>query len=162
MSVSAVSHSMNASYPKYLENKRRTGAYITMASGTLGTSVAALHFLKTPFAKKNPWLLATGAALSLLGGIFGVSQMSSASKEIKKNSEQVAGATNLEYTPEKDTVDLNRTDDKNDRYKKFMNHMIMSNPVYNPLGANVHALNPTIDSTPIDSPIAKYMVDKNK
>ena len=157
MSVSAVSHSMNASYPKYLENKRRTGAYITMASGTLGTSVAALHFLKTPFAQRNPWLLATGAALSLLGGIIGVSQMSSASKEIKKHSEQVAGATNLEYTPEKDTVALAKADDKDERAKRYMNHLIMSNPVYNPFGANIHALNPTIDATPLDSPIAKQM-----
>ena len=167
MSVSPISvnsHSMNASYPKYLENKKRVAAYGLMVSGTLGTSVAALHFLKAPIAKKNPWLLATGAVISLLGTVISASKFSSASDEIKKmqkHSQEVVEVKNLEYAPESDSVVVNKKEDeKKERHERAINYMIMSNPVYNPTGAYAHAINPNAKSLPIDSPIAKYMIDK--
>ena len=160
MSISAVStnsYSMNASYPKYVENKKRSGTLLLMGSGTLGVGVAALHFSKSSFAKKNPWLLATGAALSLLGTVVGVSNLSSASKDIKNlanQSQQAVETKNLEYAPEKDTLSINKKNEEQERAKQAINHMAMSNPLINPTGYLVHATNPTVETSPLDSPVS--------
>lgn len=86
MSVSAVSHTTNASYPKNLESKKYAGALLAVSSGTLGASIAALNLSKSPVAKKNPLLLGIGAIVSMLGGIIGLTQACNAVKEMQKYS----------------------------------------------------------------------------
>ena len=74
----------NASYPKYLENQRKSGAFLALTGGTLGTSTFALKLAKNSFALKNPKLLLGAAILGFAASIFGINTMGSATKELKK------------------------------------------------------------------------------
>ena len=43
-----------------------------------------------------------------------------------------------------------------------MNHAMLTNPVLNPMGFCQHALSPNSDPNALDSPIVKYVIDKNR
>lgn len=49
------------------------------------------------------------------------------------------------------------------RAQEFMNRLYLTNPVFNPLGAGYHLFHPNSKAgdSPFDSPIVKYVVDKN-
>lgn len=73
----------NANYPKYIERKRQNAAFMGLASGTLGTSIAALHLTKNKVALKHPVLMAVCATTAFLGTMFGITQLSSLSKQME-------------------------------------------------------------------------------
>ena len=140
MSISPVTtnySTCDASYIKYQQQRKRNAGLLLIGSGTLGVSAAVLHFTKSPIAKNHPWLLATGAALSLLGTVIGTSGLTSATKEIKK------AASNQDCEKNNDA--------EVERSKQAINHMINSNPMLNPTGYISHAANPALDTQPTDS-----------
>lgn len=82
--VNNIGQTYNASYPKYLEKRRNNGAFLALSGGTLGTSAVALKLVNNSFALKNPKLLLGAAIVAFAASIFGISEMGSSTKELKK------------------------------------------------------------------------------
>ena len=82
--IGNLTQTYNANYPKYLEKQRKSGAFLALSGGTLATSAAALKLINNSFALKNPKLLLGVAILGFAASIFGISEMGSSTKELKK------------------------------------------------------------------------------
>ena len=82
--IGNLTQTYNANYPKYLEKQRKSGAFLALSGGTLATSAVALQLVKNSFALKNPKLLLGAAILGFAASIFGISEMGSSTKELKK------------------------------------------------------------------------------
>lgn len=150
----------NANYPKYIERKRQNAAFMGLASGTLGTSIAALHLTKNKVALKHPVLMAVCATTAFLGTMFGITQLSSLSKQMEvfnpgKNA--LIKDQNQGKAVQNDTVENSKNQEKEERAKRTINYFVKSNPVLNPLGAFGYQVNPNLESTPLDSPIVDVL-----
>lgn len=150
----------NANYPKYIERKRKNAAFMGLASGTLGTSIAALHLTKNKVALKHPVLMAVCATTAFLGTMFGITQLSSLSKQMEvfnpgKNA--LIKDQNQGKAVQNDTVENSKNQEKEERAKRTINYFVKSNPVLNPLGAFEYQVNPNLESTPLDSPIVDVL-----
>ena len=82
--IGNLTQTYNASYPKYLEKQRKSGAFLALSGGTLATSAVALQLAKNSFALKNPKLLLGATILGFAASILGINTMGSATKELKK------------------------------------------------------------------------------
>lgn len=150
----------NANYPKYIERKRQNAAFMGLASGTLGTSIAALHLTKNKVALKHPVLMAVCATTAFLGTMFGITQLSSLSKQMEvfnpgKNA--LIKDQNQGKAVQNDTVENSKNQEKEERAKRTINYFLKSNPVLNPLGAFGYQVNPNLESSPLDSPIVDVL-----
>ena len=150
----------NANYPKYIERKRQNAAFMGLASGTLGTSIAALHLTKNKVALKHPVLMAVCATTAFLGTMFGITQLSSLSKQMEvfnpgKNA--LIKDQNQGKAVQNDTVENSKNQEKDERAKRTINYFVKSNPVLNPLGAFGYQVNPNLESSPLDSPIVDVL-----
>ena len=150
----------NANYPKYIERKRQNAAFMGLASGTLGTSIAALHLTKNKVALKHPVLMAVCATTAFLGTMFGITQLSSLSKQMEvfnpgKNA--LIKDQNQGKAVQNDTVENSKNQEKGERAKRTINYFVKSNPVLNPLGAFGYQVNPNLESSPLDSPIVDVL-----
>lgn len=150
----------NANYPKYIERKRQNAAFMGLASGTLGTSIAALHLTKNKVALKHPVLMAVCATTAFLGTMFGITQLSSLSKQMEvfnpgKNT--LIKDQNQGKAVQNDTVENSKNQEKEERAKRTINYFLKSNPVLNPLGAFGYQVNPNLESSPLDSPIVDVL-----
>lgn len=150
----------NANYPKYIERKRQNAAFMGLASGTLGTSIAALHLTKNKVALKHPVLMAVCATTAFLGTMFGITQLSSLSKQMEvfnpgKNA--LIKDQNQGKVVQNDTVENSKNQEKEERAKRTINYFVKSNPVLNPLGAFGYQVNPNLESSPLDSPIVDVL-----
>ena len=150
----------NANYPKYIERKRQNAAFMGLASGTLGTSIAALHLTKNKVALKHPVLMAVCATTAFLGTMFGITQLSSLSKQMEvfnpgKNA--LIKDQNQGKAVQNDTVENSKNQEKEERAKWTINYFVKSNPVLNPLGAFGYQVNPNLESSPLDSPIVDVL-----
>lgn len=150
----------NANYPKYIERKRQNAAFMGLASGTLGTSIAALYLTKNKVALKHPVLMAVCATTAFLGTMFGITQLSSLSKQMEvfnpgKNA--LIKDQNQGKAVQNDTVENSKNQEKEERAKRTINYFVKSNPVLNPLGAFGYQVNPNLESTPLDSPIVDVL-----
>lgn len=150
----------NANYPKYIERKRQNAAFMGLASGTLGTSIAALHLTKNKVALKHPVLMAVCATTAFLGTMFGITQLSSLSKQMEvfnpgKNT--LIKDQNQGKAVQNDTVENSKNQEKEERAKRTINYFVKSNPVLNPLGAFGYQVNPNLESSPLDSPIVDVL-----
>lgn len=150
----------NANYPKYIERKRQNAAFMGLASGTLGTSIAALHLTKNKVALKHPVLMAVCATTAFLGTMFGITQLSSLSKQMEvfnpgKNT--LIKDQNQGEAVQNDTVENSKNQEKEERAKRTINYFVKSNPVLNPLGAFGYQVNPNLESSPLDSPIVDVL-----
>lgn len=150
----------NANYPKYIERKRQNAAFMGLASGTLGTSIAALHLTKNKVALKHPVLMAVCATTAFLGTMFGITQLSSLSKQMEvfnpgKNA--LIKDQNQGKAVQNDTVENSKNQEKEERAKRTINYFVKSNPVLNPLGAFGYQVNPNLESSPLDSPIVDVL-----
>lgn len=150
----------NANYPKYIERKRQNAAFMGLASGTLGTSIAALHLTKNKVALKHPVLMAVCATTAFLGTMFGITQLSSLSKQMEvfnpgKNA--LIKEQNQGKAVQNDTVENSKNQEKEERAKRTINYFVKSNPVLNPFGAFGYQVNPNLESSPLDSPIVDVL-----
>ena len=150
----------NANYPKYIERKRQNAVFMGLASGTLGTSIAALHLTKNKVALKHPVLMAVCATTAFLGTMFGITQLSSLSKQMEvfnpgKNA--LIKDQNQGKAVQNDTVENSKNQEKEERAKRTINYFVKSNPVLNPLGAFGYQVNPNLESSPLDSPIVDVL-----
>ena len=150
----------NANYPKYIERKRQNAAFMGLASGTLGTSIAALHLTKNKVALKHPVLMAVCATTAFLGTMFGITQLSSLSHQMEvfnpgKNA--LIKDQNQGKAVQNDTVENSKNQEKEERAKRTINYFVKSNPVLNPLGAFGYQVNPNLESSPLDSPIVDVL-----
>lgn len=150
----------NANYPKYIERKRQNAAFMGLASGTLGTSIAALHLTKNKVALKHPVLMAVCATTAFLGTMFGITQLSSLSKQMEvfnpgKNA--LIKDQNQGKAVQNDTVENSKNQEKEERAKRTINYFVKSNPVLNPLGAFGYQVNPNLESSSLDSPIVDVL-----
>lgn len=84
MTVGAMNANMNASYPKYLENKKNQGRTISGVSALLPATTGALYFAKSSIAVKHPVVMGILTALGLTGIALGINQEVSANKSLKK------------------------------------------------------------------------------
>ena len=75
---------MNASYPKYLENKKQRGMLLGMTGGATALSVSALHYLNHPVAVKNPKLMIGAAIVSSVLALIGIGGAANAQKELNQ------------------------------------------------------------------------------
>ncbi len=137
----------NANYPKYIERKRQNAAFMGLASGTLGTSIAALHLTKNKVALKHPVLMAVCATTAFLGTMFGITQLSSLSKQMEvfnpgKNA--LIKDQNQGKVVQNDTVENSKNQEKEERAKRMINYLVNSNPEFNPFGAFEYQLNPNL------------------
>lgn len=47
------------------------------------------------------------------------------------------------------------------KIKHVTDRMFLTNPMFNPLGAGYHLVNPDADTNAFDSPLVRFIVDKN-
>lgn len=146
----------NANYPKYIERKRQNAVFMGLASGTLGTSIAALHLTKNKVALKHPVLMAVCATTAFLGTMFGITQLSSLSKQMEVKNTLIK-EQNQGKAVQNDTVENSKNQEKEERAKRTINYFVKSNPVLNPLGAFGYQVNPNLESSPLDSPIVDVL-----
>ena len=92
MAVQGVNTStLGASYPKYLEDKRKRGAYLVMTGGLTGLSASVLHFSKHPFAVKNPKLALGLAIFGTIFSLIGINGAAKAQKQLNEFNSQSQG-----------------------------------------------------------------------
>lgn len=84
MTVGAMNANMNASYPKYLENKKKQGRTISGVSALLPATTGSLYFCNSLIAHKHPVAMGILTVLGLAGMALGITQEISANKSLKK------------------------------------------------------------------------------
>lgn len=100
------------------------------------------------------------ATTAFLGTMFGITQLSSLSKQMEvfnpgKNA--LIKDQNQGKAVQNDTVENSKNQEKEERAKRTINYFVKSNPVLNPLGAFGYQVNPNLESSPLDSPIVDVL-----
>lgn len=119
---SITSTNMNASYPKYLEQKKKAANMLWLSGLALSTSACAAHFTKAPIAVKHPWILFAGSALGLLGTVFGVSKSASIGNELKKYTQESQPI----YLTNSDRVEISSKPKMSEKEAKFVISMCVN------------------------------------
>ncbi len=89
MAVNSVnSINFNASYPKYLEDKKKRALAVAIPASLATLSGSACYFTKNSFATKNPKLLFALTMLTFVGSLFGFSSAAKAQNQLNKLNSQ--------------------------------------------------------------------------
>ena len=88
MAVSSVNNYVGASYPKYLEDKRKRGVALGYLGGASALFGSCCHFTKNSLAVKHPKLLFAMTGISLLLSLIGISGAGNAQKELNEFNKQ--------------------------------------------------------------------------
>ncbi len=88
MAINSVNNYVGASYPKYLEDKRKRGLALGYLGGASALSGACCHFAKDSLAVKNPKLLFAMTGISFLLSLIGFSGAGKAQKELNEFNKQ--------------------------------------------------------------------------
>lgn len=88
MAINSVNNNVGASYPKYLEDKKKRGMALGYLGGVATLSGACCHFTKNSLAVKNPKLLFAMTGVSFLLSLIGFSGAGKAQKELNEFNKQ--------------------------------------------------------------------------
>ena len=88
MAINSVNNYVGASYPKYLEDKRKRGLALGYLGGASALSCACYNLKKDSLAVKNPKLLFAMTGISFLLSLIGFSGAGKAQKELNEFNKQ--------------------------------------------------------------------------